>query len=363
MTTPPHYKPKGPWINRFAIRFFAVIWALLIFSSLGLLVEDVKSIPGPNYEVIERQYVDQALVQEREILSQRLSDLDRTLQDLEEEQRILNDGSQNLQETINQLLEIQRLSVEQGIPWSETEKETLAASQQQFLDNQNTYQALNKTIAERSNERRTVERLDQDLLDQIEQQRQPAQQAFNQLQRQHDLRLALLQLAIFIPLAVVGTYIFLKRLSSIYFPLAWAFGGATLLRILLVIWDYFPTRWLQYLLTIALLIVIARLLIYFIQTVASPKLQLMVKQFREAYEHFLCPVCEYPIRTGPRRHLYWTRATVGKIRVPQDGTTTLEEEYICPSCGTSLFEICSNCGHVRYTLLPHCHHCGVEKTI
>ncbi len=357
------YKPKGPSINRFAIWFFTVLWGLLVFSSLGLLVQDINSIPGPNYEQIEAQYVDPELVEASETLSQRLNTLEVNIADLEEEQRILEDGSRNLQQTIDQLLEIQRLSISQGIPWSETDQETLAVSQQRFLENQETYQALNQTIADQTNERRTLQAEQSEIEDQLEAQREPARAEFNQLQRQHGFRVAFLQLLIFIPLSLTGTYIFLKRLSSIYFPFAIAFGAATLLRILIVIWDYFPARWLNYILTIALLLIIGRLMVYFIHSVASPKLQLVVKQFREAYERFLCPICEYPIRTGPRRYLYWTRQSVQRLNLPPDGSLASEEEYTCPSCGTPLFEICDNCQGVRYALLPHCHHCGAEKAI
>ena len=85
-----------------------------------------------------------------------------------------------------------------------------------------------------------------------------------------------------------------------------------------------------------------------------------IKQYREAYERFLCPVCEYPIRTGLRRFLYWTRRTVHKTIPAQasSGQPLQDEPYSCPSCGTTLFEDCRQCGHSRHSLLPHCSHCG-----
>ena len=111
-----------------------------------------------------------------------------------------------------------------------------------------------------------------------------------------------------------------------------------------------------------LLLVVARLLIYFIRTIAFPKTQWLVKQYREAYERFLCPVCEYPIRTGPRRFLFWTRRTVNKMVVPT-GRCEEDEAYTCPACGSVLFEECPDCHKVRHAMLPHCSRCGAEKDV
>ena len=67
-----------------------------------------------------------------------------------------------------------------------------------------------------------------------------------------------------------------------------------------------------------------------------------------------------PIRTGPRRFLYWIRRTVHKTIPPQasSGQPLQDEPYSCPSCGTTLFEDCRQCGHSQHSLLPHCSHCG-----
>lgn len=127
--------------------------------------------------------------------------------------------------------------------------------------------------------------------------------------------------------------------------------------------EYFLSRYIKYVLIGGLLIVVVRLLVYFIRTIAFPKTQWLVKQYREAYERFLCPVCEYPIRIGPRRFLFWTRQTVNKVPVPAGDGGGEEESYSCPSCGSTLFEECSVCNNIRHGLLPHCRHCGAEKEI
>src|SRR5439155_13089901 len=124
------------------------------------------------------------------------------------------------------------------------------------------------------------------------------------------------QLAVLLPLLGVAAFLVIKKRSSIYFLLYLAFGGATLLKIGLVIHEYFPSKYIKYVLIGAMLLAVGRLLIHFIRTIAFPKVQWLLKQYREAYERFLCPVCEYPIRVGPRRFLFWTRGTVNKLVVP-----------------------------------------------
>lgn len=196
----------------------------------------------------------------------------------------------------------------------------------------------------------------------IERQRKPATEEFNKLSKKHRLKLAFLQLGILLPVLVVAAIVFLKMRSSIYFPLCLAFGAAALIRVALVVHECFPTRCFKYILIGGLLIAVARLLVHFIRAIAFPKPQWLLKQYREAYERFLCPICEYPIRIGPRRYLFWTRRTVNKLVVPGDGNVA-EETYTCPACGSMLLEECPNCHKVRHAMLPNCLHCGVEKEI
>ena len=109
-----------------------------------------------------------------------------------------------------------------------------------------------------------------------------------------------------------------------------------------------------------LLAVVVRFLIHLIRTVAFPKTEWLARQYREAYERFLCPMCSYPIRTGPRKFLYWTRRTVHKVLPPGD-FAGVEEPYTCPSCGTTVYETCASCQKDRHSLLAHCEHCGAKK--
>jgi hypothetical protein len=102
-----------------------------------------------------------------------------------------------------------------------------------------------------------------------------------------------------------------------------------------------------------------------IRQVVRPKSDWLVRQYREAYERFLCPVCEYPIRRGPLKYLFWTRRTAKKLPVVQlaDADDKPDGPYTCPICATKLFEECPSCHAQRHALLPACEHCGATKPI
>lgn len=353
-------KPKGPWINRFATHLFTLALAVLIYWSLGFFVQDIKSIKGPYYGDIEKQYVDQSLIKKAEILGERIADLDRLISSKNEEQRVAGDSSQNLQQTINQLIELQKLSIQKNMSLSDSEQSNLSTSLDLFLKSQGQYQILNTDLSKMMAEKRELENGKRAFEQQIEKQREPAQEEYNQLTVEHKMKLAGFQLLILLPLLILAVILIIKKRSSIYFPLFFAFGSATLIKVTLIIHEYFPTKYFKYILIAVLLLAVGKLLVYFIRVVAFPKAQWLTKQYREAYERFLCPVCEFPIGIGPRKFLYWTRRTINKVQLPESQTNE-NTAYTCPSCGTSLYEECPGCHNIRHSLLPNCQHCGAEK--
>jgi predicted RNA-binding Zn-ribbon protein involved in translation (DUF1610 family) len=355
-------KSKGTWVHRFAIKFFTFVLTILIFWVLGFFVNDIRSIRGPSYSKIEKKHLDRELVEKLESLNDRIADITRDIANQKEKQRIVGDSSRNLQQTINQLLELQRLSIQKNIPFSETEQSNFTSSLNLFLENQKKYQELSQTVSEMIEKKQELVLERESTEKRIENQRAPARAEYNRLMKKHRLKLAFYQLLILLPILAVAAAVIIKKRSSIYFPLFLAFGIASLLKVTLVVHEYFPSRYFKYIFIGGLLVVVARLLVHFIRLIAFPKTDWLVKQYREAYERFLCPVCEYPIRVGPRRFLYWTRRTVNKMMVPGNAAIQ-EEKYTCPSCGTSLFEECSNCHKVRHALLPNCRYCGVSKNM
>jgi predicted RNA-binding Zn-ribbon protein involved in translation (DUF1610 family) len=355
-------KPKGRWIHRFSIQLFTLLLTVLVFWLLGFLIMDIRSIEGPDYNTIEKARLDKNLIAKRDALEKQITDITRQIENQTEKQRIVGDSSRNLQQTITQLLELQKLGLQKNMAFSPTEQANFTSSLNLFLENQKKYQDLSQTVSDLLERKQGLVKDREQLSQELEQQREPVRKEFQGLNAKHRLKLAFFQLAILLPILLAAVTVIIRKRGSIYFPLFLTVGVATLIKVTQVIHEYFPTRYFKYILIIAVLLVVARLLIYFIRTIAFPKVQWLVTQYREAYERFLCPVCEYPIRTGPRRFLFWTRRTVNKLVVPT-GLGDHEEPYTCPSCGHTLFEECPACHKIRHAMLPHCTHCGVEKNI
>jgi len=354
---------KGPWTHRLAVWVFAALFGLLISWALGFILKDVGNLAGPSYDEIEARLVDPELRERAGELRKDIENAEREQSDLREQQVILKDSTSESQRTMNQLLDFQRLNLQQEVKPSEEEQAALAASQQLFLANQQRYQGLNQQIAE----------LDTQLRDLREQQRdndaafaevQPeVSSEYTRLLRAHNWRTAAIKLGVLLPLLLIAVWLYLKFRAGTYAPMVYAYALAVGFRVVDVMHEYFPSILFKYLLIGTCLLVVARILYVLLRMVANPKRDWLLKQYRDAYERFLCPVCDYPIRRGPRKFLFWTRRTVHKLALPTDTTGDADGSYTCPLCSTLLFEECPSCHKTRHALLPACSHCGEVKEV
>ena len=357
--------PRGPWISRVFIWFLTGAFGLLAFVLEGFILRDIESMPQPNWQTYQSQQMDVSLgeLQERSgQLDLDLKDLARQITRQQEEQRVLQDGSRNLQETLGQLVALQRLAIQKELAMSQEDQSNLSSALNQFLQTQTRYQEFNRQLQDQIEKKGLAEDEKRQLDTQAAEALKPIRESYDREVSRFRMRLALLQLMVLVPLLLGSAYCILRRPKGRYEPLFLAFGLATLFKCYLVVDRYFPARYVNYVLIILLLGVVGKLLAYCLGMMISPARKWLIRQYREAYERFLCPVCEYPIRTGPRKYLYWTRRTVHKTIPPQTESagTENQDDYCCPSCGTTLFEACSECGKNRHSLLPHCSHCGQE---
>jgi len=353
---------RGPWTHRFAIWVFGVALAVLVYWLLGFVLDDIGSIRGPFYPDIEKQFLDQGQVAQLAATEMQIAEMKRKIQDQRERQTILNDSTNNSQRTMNQLLEFQRQNIEKGVKPSAAEQQALAESQNIFLANQKRYQALNEDIGRLSEELRSLEDRRRGIESALEAQRPPARQEFEKLRRAHDIRIACLKMAVLIPLLLIALFVYLKKRGSLYVPLVYAFSLALAGRVLLVMHEYFPKEYFKYILVLVALAIVLRILLYLLRMMAFPKKEWLLKQYKEAYDKFRCPICDYPARRGPLKYASWSRRTVRKVGVTEALTGGENEEtYTCPSCGSKVFEECESCHGVRHSLLPFCEKCGAEK--
>jgi hypothetical protein len=275
----------------------------------------------------------------------------------------LRDSTSNSEKTMNQLLELQKLTLQQGRTPSPEESQALAQSQKLFLANQAKYQEMNDQVALLNDQLGDLQNRQRGAQKRLDTRRPAVRDEYERLQSRHQYKLAAFKLSLLVPLLAVAVWLFLKQRGRLYAPLVYGFGLALLVKVIEVMHEHFPKRYFKYILIGIALLLVVRILIYLLRMTAFPKWEWLLKQYREAYEHFLCPICEHPIRRGPLQHLFWTRRTLKKLHVPVTGGPTPEEAYVCPVCATRLFEECPSCKGIRHSLLLACHHCGAEKPL
>lgn len=356
-----HPAATGTWMQRFLVRVFTILFGVLSYWMVGFLLEDVRDLPGPDYVLLRESRIPAELREREKALEEESATLQRELLDQSSRQAILRDSTNNAQTTMNQLLQFQRLNLEKNVTPSDSEQQALGESQQKFLANQSEYQRLNEAVAAVQERRRDLEARQRAHATELANAEFLFRQEYDQLMTKHHFWLAVLQLGILTPLLLIGIGLFLRFRESIYVPLFMAFAIAVAAKALRVMHEYFPARYFKYVLIVSFLIIVTKALISLVRSIARPRPQTLLNRFREAYETFLCPICEFPIRRGPLKHLYWTRRSLKKLRLPTSLPPEPDRPYCCPSCSTTLFEECPDCHQVRHSLLPTCEHCGTTR--
>lgn len=356
-------QPKAPWAQRFGVLFFTVLAGLLVFWLLGFVVDDIGEIQGPDLAETEKRFLDQSVVSQVEAIDKQIALIKGQIDSQKSRQALLRDSTTSSRETMTQLLEMQKLNIQNKVTPSAAERDALAESEALFIANQTQYQNLNLEIARLTDEQQRLQTQKEGHETKLATQQERAAKEHDRLQRRHNLRVAAFQLLVLIPLLALAVFFVLRWRVTIYAPLIYAFGVASLAKVVIVIHQHFPTRYFKYVLLLFSLAVVIRVLVFLIQSTSSPRLASLLKQYREAYERFLCPICEYPIRRGPMKYSYWDRRSVRKLPPLGSSNPETDEPYGCPSCGSPLFEPCDSCGSVRHALLPFCEHCRKEKNL
>ena len=287
----------------------------------------------------------------------------RAIASRKQRQTVLRDSTSNSEKTMNQLLELQKLTLQKGLPPAADEAKVLPQSQQLFLANQAKYQEMNDQIAALDQQLVGLQDRQRQAQVRLEAQRPAIQAEYSRLEALHQFQLAVLKLAVLLPLLLLTVWLFLKKRAGLYAPLLHGFGLALVVKVGMVIHEHFPNRYFKYILTLTAIALVTRVLVYLLRAVAFPKLEWLLKQYREAYEHCFCPICSHPIRRGPLKHRFWTRGSLKKLPLPAVVGPDADEAYTCPVCATRLFEECPDCKGIRHSLLPACTHCGTEQEI
>lgn len=354
-------KPRGPWFHRFLIWLFAIAVSLLSFWLLGYIIRDIDTIEGPDYQTMESAMLDIALVDRRETLAHEIDDTQRSIANLNEQRVLLQNTINTSQQTMHQLLDLQRLSIEKRAELSEEQDSALTENLDLFLANQKQVQEFNAQLSELNLKLQDLQANADDANAEIDLAKQPIREAFDVALRKHRLWLGVYKLAVLLPLLLISTLLFIRKSAGNYAPLVYAMGVALAARVFFVMHEHFPAIYFKYILIAVSLVIAIAVLVRLLRTVANPRGDWLLKQYREAYTNFMCPICEFPIRRGPLRYASWTPRSLRKllVRTPLgDSASSEDKPYTCPSCSTELFKTCVRCEGTRYALLPACDKCG-----
>lgn len=355
-------KFKGTWIQRVVIIFLGIVLGILLFWLLGFITRDIDSLRGPDRSEVEEEYVDAELVKKQKSLNGTLDEIKENITNKGEQRDILKDSTNSLQNTINQLLSIQKQNIGRSRDLSEQQQQTLVESQAMFLENQKQYQALNKEIAELTAQLRQLNKKMAAVSKEIKGQQALAWAEYNGLWSKHRWKIGALKLAVMIPIFLIVGWVFIKKRSGTYWPIVYAAFIAAFMRISLVAHEYFSKKYFKYIALLVIIAIVLKLLVYLIKRIISPEEGWLIKQYQEAYDKSVCPICSKPVRIGPLRYVVGGKRRGLFLMAWQEGQAAKQELYTCPSCGTELYEKCEKCGDIRHSLLPFCEHCGDEKT-
>lgn len=353
-------KVKGTWTQRFSTIFLSLVLGVLLFWLLGFITKDIGSLRGPDFSKVQAKYLDSEVVGKHESLKENLDGIRENIRNRREQQGILQDSSNNLQKTIDQLLSIQRQSIEKNSDFPEENRQTLFESQKLFLENQKQYQDLNREIGELTLQQQKLEKELTFVSKQIESQKALARKEYNGLRSRHRLKIAALKLAVMLPIFLIAAWFFMKKRSGHYGPIVYAAFIAVFIKVSLVVHEYFPRRYFKYIAILVIIGIVLKLLVYLLKRIVAPKKAWLIKQYQEAYDRNICPICGKPVRIGPLRYATRTKRGVVVWAGPREESCS-QQIYTCPSCGTELYAKCSKCSDIRHSLLPFCEHCGNEK--
>ncbi len=356
------YVRRGPWAHRILIALSTVVLTILLVWLLRFFDRDIGDIPGPAYEEVERQFIDPATLAKERALQAELDSLQARVREQREQQDLLRQSTDNSRQTMDQLLALHTLSLEKGVTPPAMEQDALAESKAQFLANQRRFQEANQELETLAASQRDIEAQLASLNRDLEGKRQEAKNQYAVLRDRHAMKTAALRLAVAVPILFAAAWLLLRKRGTSYAPLIWAVFIAAFLNTGRILYDCFPRAYFKYVAIGAAILIVLTLLIHLIRMIAAPRKDWLLKQYKEAYNRRVCPVCAFPFQ-GARARPVLPRLRRRAILMPAENTEDEGKPYTCPSCGEALFAACARCGKVRHALLPFCEHCGVEKEV
>ena len=355
-------KQIGPISHRIMIYAFAAILTLLLIWAIGYILSDIGNIKGPDWQVIQTEAIGSSLQDQQQKLNEEKTAIVAQIENQQENQKILKTSMGSSKETMEQLLSLHRLALEKSVKPTADQQNALAESQTLYLASQQQFQQANNEIVTLTEQQRQFQQKIDTVTEKIDTRRELGREKFDTLMRTYRWKTAGLKLLLIIPLLLGVTWLLVFKRKSDFAPLVFAAFVATFVQTGMIMQQYFPAEFFHYILIGVAILVVVIILRHLIRLASSPQKDWLLKQYKEAYRKWLCPVCNFPIRRGLRKEVDWSsRKLRGAVPVLQKEEEKSEEPYTCPSCGQLLYEKCEDCQYIRHSLLPFCEACSGHK--
>ncbi len=357
-------KRNGPISHRIMIFFFSAILTLLLIWAIDYVLSDLGNIPGPNKKAIETDFVGNDLLEQQRNLKDEKKKIVTQIKNERDNQQLLRISMNGSKETMNQLLDLHRLALEKNIRPTLDQQNALAESQTLYLSNQKRFQITNDQITDLTKKQQNLEQEINVVNQQIAERLTQSQAKFDGLLQNHRWKMASLKLLVVLPLLISSTWLLIKRRKSNFSSLIFSVFIAICFETGTVMHQYFPAKFFRYIVIGVSIVTTLLILRHLIRLAISPKVDWLLKQYREAYKKWRCPTCDFPIRRGIRKEIDWGLSHLkGAILIQPQSIEKDEQPYACPSCGQCLYETCTGCHQMRHTLLPFCQTCNHQKEI
>lgn len=354
---------KSPWGLRLFTWTGSGFFSLLLIWLLGFMLSDVGRFRVVDRSEFEDRYISAELRQREEALEDEIRDLEREIEAAGERRDYLRDSVATEQRTMNQLMDLQGRSLDEGVALSAAQQAVMSNAQQSFFTRQSEYSQVIENLLGLRARRRDVDGRLTELQDEIGELRESSWAEYSVEKEKRDMQAALLKILLLLPVILLAAWLFLKKRSGAFAPLVYATGLAVLYRLIVVIHDYFPSRYYKYIFLVTAIAVVLKILLSLIRSAVAPHARVLIKRYREAYDRSQCPFCAYPILRGSAEDVHAAKRVGGKkLAITLKPARGDAQPYTCPACSQTLFEACGACGKVRHALLPSCMHCGDERT-
>ena len=320
-----------------------IILSVILFGFLVSLGEkalsDLRSIPKrPDFNYYTKKFTGD-LEEEIDLLKSEMSLTEKRLKKAQSEGAVLREEYLYHKAVFDASIDIKEARGITGEKASQEEDKKLQESEASYTGKRAEY-LLNKKLI--SNIQARMDTIRDDIMGKEKQQeenRKKARKEYEWELRKYQSKVFFLRISFILPVAALGTYLFLKAKRGRYAVLVYTYIFFALVITLHMVAEYVWKTVHFYGVYSAGVLVIGGTIVLAIRSIHRPSKEKVLKSIKKMLAKQLCPNCGW------------------RIESKENGP------YYCPSCGLVIYEKCSECGEIRNALLPYCSHCDNETAI